>query len=78
LFYRSNEKADKKPIKAERQNIIMGYVKNNGSVSNKEARELLSLADSTTKRVLNEMVNCGLLEVKGEKKTRRYYLKGVL
>jgi predicted HTH transcriptional regulator len=43
----------------------MEYVKNNGSVSNKEARELLSLADSTTKRVLNEMVNYGLLEVKG-------------
>jgi ATP-dependent DNA helicase RecG len=88
-FYRSNEKADKKPIKADkkpikadkkpikadRQNIIMEYVKNNGSVSNKEARELLSLADSTTKRVLNEMVNDGLLEVKGEKKSRRYYLK---
>jgi DNA-binding IclR family transcriptional regulator len=31
------------------------------------ARELLSLADSTTKRVLKEMVNDGLLEVKGEK-----------
>jgi ATP-dependent DNA helicase RecG len=88
-FYRSNENADKKPlkkadkkpikkpIKADRQNIIIEYVKNNGSVGNKEARELLSLADSTTKRVLNEMVNNGLLEVKGEKKSRRYYLKRV-
>jgi hypothetical protein len=35
----------------------MEYVKNNGSVSNKEARELLSLADSTTKRVMNEGEN---------------------
>jgi ATP-dependent DNA helicase RecG len=88
-FYRSNEKADKKPIKADkkpikadkkpikadRQSMIIEYIKNNGSVSNKEARELLSLADSTTKRVLKEMVNDGLLEVKGEKKSRRYYLK---
>jgi ATP-dependent DNA helicase RecG len=74
-FYRLNEKADKKPIKADRQSMIIEYIKNNGSVSNKEARELLSLADSTTKRVLKEMVNDGLLEVKGEKKSRRYYLK---
>jgi ATP-dependent DNA helicase RecG len=81
-FFRSNEKADKKPIKADkkpikadRQNIVIEYIKNNGSVSNKEARELLSLADSTTKRVLKEMVNDGLLEVKGEKKSRRYYLQ---
>jgi ATP-dependent DNA helicase RecG len=82
-FYRSNEKADKKPIKkadkkpikADRHSIIIEYIKNNGSVSNKEARELLLLADSTTKRVLNEMVNDGLLEIKGEKKSRRYYLK---
>jgi ATP-dependent DNA helicase RecG len=81
-FYRSNEKADKKPIKADkkpikadRQSVIIEYIKNNGSVSNKEARELLSLADSTTKRVLKEMVNDGLLEIKGEKKSRRYYMK---
>jgi predicted HTH transcriptional regulator len=66
------KKADKK---VDRQNKIIGHIKSNGSVSNKEARELLSLADSTTKRVLNEMVNDGLLEVKGEKKSRRYYLK---
>jgi predicted HTH transcriptional regulator len=49
--------------------MIIEYIKNNGSVSNKEARELLSLADSTTKRVLKKMVNDGLLEVKGEKKS---------
>jgi predicted HTH transcriptional regulator len=65
----------KKPIKADRQSMIIEYIKNNGSVSNKEARELLSLADSTNKRVLNEMVNDGLLEVKGEKKSRSCYLK---
>jgi DeoR/GlpR family transcriptional regulator of sugar metabolism len=31
----------KKPIKADRQSMIIEYIKNNGSVSNKEARELL-------------------------------------
>lgn len=78
-FYRSEEKADKKPIKADkkpindsRQELILEYVKDNGSISNKEARELLNLADSTVKRILKEMVKHDLLVVEGERKTRRY------
>lgn len=81
-FYRSEEKADKKPIKADkkpikivRENLIIDYVKNNGSISNKEARELLGLADSTTKRVLKEMVDKDILAVEGERKARRYHIK---
>ena len=81
-FYRSEEKADKKPIKAgkkpikaEREEIIIGYIKRNGSISNKEARELLGLADSTTKRILKSMVENDLLTVEGERKARKYFLK---
>ena len=62
-FYRSEEKADKKPIradkkpiKAERQEKIVEFVKTHGTINNKEARDLLGLADSTTKRILKEMV----------------------
>lgn len=81
-FYRSGEKvykkpikADKKPIKADRKEIIVNYVLKKGSITNREARELLSLADSTTKRVLKEMVNEGILVVDGERKARKYLLK---
>lgn len=30
----------KKPIKSERKNTIIKYIKENGSITNKEAREL--------------------------------------
>ena len=81
-FYRSEEKADKKPIKADkkpikvdRQEVIAQYVKEHGSISNMEARDLLGLADSTVKRLLIEMVDDGILSVEGERKARRYLLK---
>lgn len=81
-FYRSVEKAekkpiktDKKPIKTERQQQIIEYVKENGTIGNKAARELLGLADSTTKRLLKEMVDENILSVEGERKTRKYLLK---
>ena len=81
-FYRSEEKADKKPIKADKKPIkadrherIVQYVKEHGSISNMEARELLGLADSTVKRLLKEMVEEGVLMVAGERKARRYLLK---
>ena len=78
-FYRreegNTEKADKKPIKAERQEKIIKYLKTNRTINNKDARELLGLADSTTKRILKEMVDKGILIVEGERKTRKYLLK---
>ena len=81
-------KADKKPIKADgksiitskqrkkfdRENLIIKYVKEYGSISNKEARQILVLAESTTKRFLKEMVKEGLLLEEGERKNRRYIL----
>ena len=75
-------KADKKPIRtdkelirAERNKHIIQYVKEHESISNKEARELLGLADSTVKRLLNKMVAENILAVEGERKARRYLLK---
>ena len=50
-------------------------MKEHGSISNMEARELLGLADSTVKRLLKEMVDDGALTVEGERKARRYLLK---
>ncbi len=77
-FYRPEEKkpikADKKPINDERKDRVLDYIKENGSISNKEARELLGLADSTTKRLLNELVKKEILKIEGEKKARRYFL----
>ena len=61
-------KADKRPINEERKETIKKYVEENGSITNKEARELLGLADSTMKRILKEMVNEDILIVEGERK----------
>lgn len=68
-------KADKKPIKGDRENIIFDFIQENGSISNKEARDLLGLAESTIKRLLKQMVDDGKLGVEGDKRTRRYYRK---
>lgn len=84
-FYRSGEekpieadkkliKADKKPINTERKDVIIKYIKENGSITNREAREILGLAESTTKRMLKEMVGENILIIEGERKTRRYLL----
>ena len=68
-FYRSEEIADKKPIKAERKEVIIKYVSENGFITNKEVRELLRLADSTTKRMLKQMVDEKILVIEGERKS---------
>lgn len=80
-FYRLEEKvdkklikADKKPIKDDRQELIISYVKGHGAISNKEAREILGLADSTTKRLLMEMVDNNVLRMEGERKARKYFI----
>ena len=72
---KADKKADKKPITTERQQQIITYIKKYRSISNKEARELLNLADSTTKRILKQMVEEGILQVEGERKGRVYKLK---
>ncbi|MCM1411477.1 MAG: putative DNA binding domain-containing protein [Lachnospiraceae bacterium] len=80
-FYRENNEADKKPIKADRKPIkasrekeVIKYIRENGYITNSAARELLGLADSTTKRFLKDLVDKGILEVEGERKGRKYFL----
>lgn len=53
----------------------MKYIEQNGSISNKEARELLGLAESTVKRLLKDMVENSLLIMRGERKGRKYFLR---
>ena len=52
--------------KAERQEKIIQYLKIHRTISNKEVREMLGLADSTTKRILKAMVTDNILIVEGE------------
>ncbi len=68
------EKADKKSTKFARYRMIVEYVTQNDCITNKKARELLGLADSTTKRVLKGMADEGILVVEGERKARKYRL----
>lgn len=68
------KKADKKPITVKRQQLLITYIKKHQTISNKEARELLELADSTTKRILKQMVEEGILKVQGERRGRVYCL----
>lgn len=68
-------KADKKPIKADRERMILEYIHEKGSISNKEARQLLGLAESTTKRLLKQMVDKGIINNSGDKKARTYSVK---
>lgn len=62
----------KKPLYEKRRQLITEYVSENGRISNREARQLLSLAESTTKRILKQMVLDGYLIEQGEKKSRIY------
>lgn len=52
--------------------MILDYVNKHGRITNKEARELLGLAASTTKRLLSQMVQDELIRDEGEKRARIY------
>jgi len=83
VFYRSdNVKADKKPIETDKKpietsnaNVILDYLNDHDFINNQIARELLGLADSTTKRLLKNMVDENLLIAIGERRNRIYKLK---
>ena len=62
-------------LKKERENRIMNHIEEFGFITNKEAREVLKLADSTTKRLLKQMVEEELLTETGTNKARKYYKK---
>lgn len=66
------KKADRKSIRKVREELILNYIRENGSISNKEAREVLDLAESTTKRFLKQMLDENKISVEGVRKNRRY------
>ena len=54
---------------------VFEYLKEYDRISNSEARDILNLAESTTKRILADMVNKNLLSAVGERKARKYIIK---
>ena len=75
LYYSKDIKADKNAGQNERYEMIIKYIQERGFITNKEAREILGLADSTVKRILKGMVDKEILTIEGERKARRYLLK---
>ena len=59
----------------ERVKLLMKYLNQNGSISNKEAQSLLNISEATAKRFLNKLVKENLLEAIGEYKARKYIKK---
>ena len=79
LFSDSNSKipinTDKIPINTDkRKEKIIDYIIGNGSISNKEACELLGLSSSTVKKIFEKMVADKILLPVNERKNRRYLL----
>ncbi|MCH5193414.1 MAG: putative DNA binding domain-containing protein [Oscillospiraceae bacterium] len=72
---KSSTDTDKIPIKADkREEMILSYIHDNESISNKEACELLGLSSSTVKKIFEKMVDDRIISPVGEKKSRRYCL----
>jgi len=69
------KKAEKSPIERVREDMIIAYIQKRGSISNKEARELLNLAESTTKRFLKQMLDENKIDIDGMGKGRKYILR---
>ncbi len=61
--HQAYSKNDRLTIEQERIAKIIDYINVHGEITNREARELLGLADSTTKRFLRQMVAQSLLVV---------------
>ncbi|MCJ0586962.1 hypothetical protein [Enterococcus cecorum] len=72
--HQAYSKNDRLTIEQERIAKIIDYINVHGEITNREARELLGLADSTTKRFLRQMVAQSLLVVEGTRKMTRYRL----
>lgn len=65
--------ADKMPINHQ-PSLILDYIKENGSISNIEACNILNLKPPKVREILREMVDIGLLSAVGVKKNRRYLI----
>ena len=59
----------------ERVKLLMKYLGQNDSISNKEAQSLLGISEATAKRFLNKLVKENILEAVGEYKARKYIKK---
>ncbi|MDR1953037.1 MAG: putative DNA binding domain-containing protein [Clostridiales Family XIII bacterium] len=58
----------------EKYDKILQYIREKGSISNAEGRELLELAESTTRKLLSAMVAEGYIESTGNYRDRRYLI----
>ena len=65
--------ADKLPINQQEQQILE-YIKENMSITNAQACELLTLKASRVKELFRDMTSKGLIVPTGEKKSRKYLL----
>mgnify|MGYP001019555511 FL=1 len=59
----------------ERIEILIKYLGQNDSISNKEAQSLLGISEATARRFLNSLVKENLLVAVGEYKARKYIKK---
>ena len=59
----------------ERIKVLIKYLGQNNSISNKEAQSLLGISEATAKRFLNSLVKENLLVAVGEYKARKYIKK---
>ena len=59
----------------ERVKLLMKYLDQNNSISNKEAQSLLGISEATARRFLNSLVKENLLVAVGEYKARKYIKK---
>ena len=59
----------------ERVKLVLKYLGQNDSISNKKAQSLLGISEATAKRFLNSLVKENLLVAVGEYKARKYIKK---
>lgn len=69
---KSSNKATKSSDKKE---LILQYVKQNGSITSKDVKEMLNISESYAKQLLVSMVNDMILETVGANKNREYVAK---
>lgn len=61
----------------ERQQLVMSYIKDHGSISNAEYQILAKVSKRTSTRELNELQSKGILIVEGKGRNTKYLLKGL-
>ncbi len=53
---------------------LKGYLQTYEGIKNEDVQNLLSVSEATAKRMLKKFAEIGLIEAKGERKARCYYL----